>query len=64
MKKTGKRSPGRPPRPGAHERAVFYLPVDLKRWLQHTAIDEGKDMSQVAREAIEDYRKRHNGKHK
>jgi len=58
-KKTGKRPPGRPARSVAHDRAVVYLPVELKLWIQHRALDQGKKMSDVVREALEDYRKRH-----
>jgi hypothetical protein len=55
---TAKRKLGRPRRPEGMERIAIHIPGNLKRWLQHRAIDEGKDMGQLVTEAIRLYRSR------
>ena len=53
-----KRSRGRPERQDAPVRLVVRVARELKRWLAHRAIDEGRDMSQIVGEVLEAYRKR------
>ena len=55
-KKATKRGPGRPRRAEDMERIAVFIPGDLKRWLQHRAIDEQKDMGQIVSDAIRRYR--------
>lgn len=56
---TGERKQrGRPARQDSPERLVVRVPQDLKRWLAHRAIDEGRDMGQIVTEALETYRQR------
>jgi len=49
---------GRPPRGDAPERLVVRVAGELKRWLAHRAIDEGRDMGQIVSEALGAYRRR------
>jgi hypothetical protein len=37
-------------------RLTVYVPEDLKRWLQHRGIDEGRDVGQLVTDAIRAYR--------
>lgn len=53
-----KRPRGRPARDDAPTRLVVRVAGELKRWLAHRAIDEGRDMSQIVGEVLEAYRKR------
>jgi len=48
-----KRPRGRPPRPPELVRLVVHVPDDLKKWLRHRAIDEGRDMGLLVTEAIQ-----------
>jgi hypothetical protein len=48
-----KRGPGRPPRAADMERIAVYIPGELKRWLQHQAIDTRQDMGQLVATAVE-----------
>lgn len=57
-----KRAPGRPARSDQPQRLVVRVSAELKRWLAHRAIDEGRDMGQIVSEALEAYRKRARGK--
>lgn len=34
------------------ERIAVYIPGELKRWLQHQAIDTGRDMGQLVAVAV------------
>ena len=43
---------GRPPRSEPAERLVTYLPVPLKRQLEHRAVDERKSLSDLVTEAV------------
>jgi len=54
----GKGKPGRPPRGHEVERLAVYLRPALKRWLQHRAVGEGRDMGQIVTDALEAYRAR------
>ncbi len=56
-KEQGKRAQGRPAREDAPVRLVVRVAGELKRWLAHRAIDEGRDMGQIVTEALETYRK-------
>jgi hypothetical protein len=56
-KTEAKRSRGRPEREDAPVRLVVRVAAELKRWLAHRAIDEGRDMGQIVTEALEMYRK-------
>jgi hypothetical protein len=49
---------GRPAREDAPTRLVVRVSSELKRWLAHRAIDEGRDMGGIVTEALESYRKR------
>jgi len=54
-----KRNPGgRPARGDAPARLVVRVSGDLKRWLAHRAIDEGRDMGQIVSELLDAYRSR------
>jgi hypothetical protein len=52
-----KGSGGRPARGDRPERLVVRVAGELKRWLAHRAIDEGRDMGQIVSEALETYRR-------
>ena len=52
-----KRPQGRPARGDAPARLVVRVPGDLKRWLAHRAIDEGRDMGQIVAALLQEYRK-------
>ncbi len=52
-----KRPQGRPAREDAPVRLVVRVPGELKRWLAHRAIDEGRDMGRIVTEALDAYRK-------
>lgn len=57
--KPGQRNPGgRPARSDAPARLVVRIAGELKRWLAHRAIDEGRDMSQIVGEVLAAYRSR------
>ena len=43
--------------------AMLYLPDDLKRRLKHHAVDTGREMSDIATEAIATYLDRAEKKH-
>ena len=45
-------------RDDAPTRLVVRVAGELKRWLAHRAIDEGRDMSQIVGDVLEAYRKR------
>jgi hypothetical protein len=49
---------GRPRRGDDPQRLVVRVPAELKRWLAHRAIDEGRDMGHIVTEVLEEYRKR------
>ena len=49
---------GRPARSDAPARLVVRVSGDLKRWLAHRAIDEGRDMGQIVSELLDAYRSR------
>lgn len=49
---------GRPARSDAPARLVVRVAGELKRWLAHRAIDEGRDMGQIVAELLEAYRGR------
>lgn len=49
---SAKRGPGRPPRSADMERIAVYIPSDLKRWLQHQAVDTKQDMGQLVAAAV------------
>jgi hypothetical protein len=53
-----KRPPGRPRRPEDLERIAVYIPGELKRWLQHQAIDTGQDMGRLVAGALQAMRAR------
>ena len=53
-----KRLRGRPAREDAPARLVVRVAGELKRWLAHRAIDEGRDMAQIVGELLEAYRGR------
>lgn len=55
-----KRSPGRPAREDEPQRLVVRISAELKLWVAHRAIDEGRDMGAIVTEALESYRKRAN----
>ena len=48
---------GRPARGDRPERLVVRVAGELKRWLAHRAIDEGRDMGQIVSAALESYRR-------
>ncbi len=52
-----KRPQGRPAREDAPTRLVVRVSGELKRWLAHRAIDEGRDMGRIVTDALEAYRK-------
>lgn len=52
-----KRPRGRPARDDAPTRLVVRVAAELKRWLAHRAIDEGRDMSRIVSDALETYRR-------
>jgi hypothetical protein len=56
-KAEAKRPQGRPEREDAPARLVVRVAGELKRWLAHRAIDEGRDMGRIVTEALETYRK-------
>jgi hypothetical protein len=53
---------GRPARGDAPQRLVVRVAGDLKRWLAHRAIDEGRDMGRIVSDALVAYRKSIRGK--
>ena len=53
-----KRPRGRPARDDSPTRLVVRVPAELKRWLAHRAIDEGRDMGQIVGEVLKTYRER------
>lgn len=57
-KQEGRRPEGRPPRGDEPARLVVRVAGELKRWLAHRAIDEGRDMGQIVSEALAAYRQR------
>jgi len=57
-KQTTKQWGGRPARQDGPERLVVRVAGELKRWLAHRAIDEGRDMGQIVGDALEAYRER------
>jgi hypothetical protein len=57
-KPEARRPQGRPARVDAPTRLVVRVSAELKRWLAHRAIDEGRDMGGIVTEALETYRKR------
>lgn len=59
-KRRGTKRPasGRPARTDAPTRLVVRVAGELKRWLAHRAIDEGRDMGQIVSDALESYRQR------
>jgi hypothetical protein len=50
---------GRAPRTDNPQRLVVLVPGELKRWLQHAAIDRAADMGDIVTLALEDFRKKH-----
>lgn len=48
---------GRPAREDSPTRLVVRVSFELKRWLAHRAIDEGRDMGGIVTQALETYRK-------
>jgi hypothetical protein len=56
-KTEAKRPQGRPERQDAPVRLVVRVAGELKLWLAHRAIDEGRDMGRIVAEALETYRK-------
>lgn len=56
--RSAERGPGRPSRKDDPTRLVVRIPQELKRWLAHRAIDEGRDMAQITAEALETYRRK------
>jgi hypothetical protein len=46
---------GRPPREEPAERAVVYLPVDLKRKAEHLAVEERSTLTAVVSAALTAY---------
>ena len=56
-----RRRGGRPPRGDDPERLVVRISGQLKRWLAHRAIDEGRDMGHIVSDALEAYRRTHGG---
>jgi len=53
--KTEKRGVGRPARTDNPQRLLVKIPGDLKKKLQHQAIDENRDMGAIITELIEAY---------
>ena len=47
-----KRGRGRPPREEPAERLVVYLAVELKRRLEHLAVEERKSLTALVSEAV------------
>lgn len=47
-------------KPGRVERSIVFVRVDheLKRWLAHRSVDEGRPESEIVRAALEAYRAR------
>ena len=56
--KKKRRGPGRPPRTEPVERLTVLLPPRLKKSLRLKAVEEGRDMSAIAADALRAYLKR------
>jgi hypothetical protein len=46
---------GRPPREEPAERLVVYLPIPVKRRLEHLAVEERRSLSTLVEHAVEAY---------
>jgi hypothetical protein len=57
MKNSKRKVEGRPARKDVPARLVVRVAGELKRWLAHRAIDEGRDMGQIVAEALDEYRR-------
>ena len=43
------------PDPGQKVQLNVLVPVPLKRWIQHDALDQGKTMSDLVSEVLQEY---------
>jgi hypothetical protein len=57
-RRTGKGKPGRPRRTDDPQRMTLKIAGDLKRQLQHRAIDEGRNANDIVEDALRVYLRR------